>query len=352
MAYLIETNNPYMKEVYRLAKRVASTSSTILILGESGTGKEVLAKYIHFQSNRKGPFVAINCAAIPEELLEAELFGYEKGAFTGAIKSKPGKFEIANEGTLFLDEIGELSSKLQAKLLRVLQEKEVERLGGNSPIKVEVRIIAATNKDLEKEVKEGTFREDLYFRLNVIPIKVPPLRERKEDIPLFINFFLRKICEREGIPLKRLSDKALKKLMEYNFPGNVRELENMIERLVILTEKDIITEEDLFYPFYDHFRSTKTLETKETLTNSRKETNFLKDKTSNVSEKSSFKETSIALPTLTEKGIDLNKLIREIEMFYLKEALELSKGIKARAAQLLNLNRTTFIEKLKKYNLV
>lgn len=352
MAYLIETNNPYMKEVYRLAKRVAPTSSTILILGESGTGKEVLAKYIHFQSNRKGPFVAINCAAIPEELLEAELFGYEKGAFTGAIKSKPGKFEIANEGTLFLDEIGELSPKLQAKLLRVLQEKEVERLGGNSPIKVEVRIIAATNKDLEKEVREGTFREDLYFRLNVIPIRVPPLRERKEDIPLFINFFLRKICEREGIPLKRLSDEALKRLMEYNFPGNVRELENMIERLVILTEKDLITEEDLFYPFYNHFSSTKTLETKETLNDLRKETDFLKDKISRVSEKISHKETSLALPILTEKGIDLNRLIREIEMFYLREALELSKGIKARAAQLLNLNRTTFIEKLKKYNLV
>lgn len=348
MTYLIETRNPYMQEIYKLAKRIAPTSSTVLILGESGTGKEVLAKYIHYNSKRNGPFVAINCAAIPEELLEAELFGYEKGAFTGAIKSKPGKFEIANGGTLFLDEIGELSLKLQAKLLRVLQEKEVERLGGNSPIKVEVRIIAATNKDLEKEVEKGKFREDLYFRLNVIPIKIPPLRERKEDIPLFVTFFLKKICEREGIPLKKISDKALKKLIEYDFPGNVRELENMIERLVILTEKEMITEKDLFYPFYHQFKYTQTIHTKERL--SSKEEKILTS-TKDLSEVSVADKT-LKLPDLTETGVDLNQIIKEIEIFYLKKALELSRGIKAKAAQLLNLNRTTFIEKLKKYKLV
>ena len=245
MSYLLETHNPKMQEIYKLAKKVSSSSSTVLILGESGTGKEVLAKYIHFCSKREGPFIAINCAAIPEDLLEAELFGYEKGAFTGAVKSKPGKFELAHKGTLFLDEIGDLSLKLQAKLLRVLQEKQVERLGGNNPIKVEVRIIAATNKDLEKEVKEGRFREDLFFRLNVIPIKLPPLRERKEDIPLLAQFFLKKICQREGIEEKRLSPEALKILTEYSWPGNIRELENFIERLVILTEGEVIEVEDL-----------------------------------------------------------------------------------------------------------
>ncbi|HEA84186.1 MAG TPA: sigma-54-dependent Fis family transcriptional regulator, partial [Thermodesulfobacterium geofontis] len=208
--YLLETRNSQMKKIYELAKKVAPSSSTVLILGESGTGKEVLAKYIHFCSKRKGPFVTINCAAIPEELLEAELFGYEKGAFTGAIKSKPGKFEIANKGTLFLDEIGDLSLKLQAKLLRVIQEKQVERLGSDHSIKVDVRILAATNKDLEKEVQEGRFREDLFFRLNVIPIKLPPLRERKEDIPLLTQFFLKRICEREGIEEKKFTSQAIK----------------------------------------------------------------------------------------------------------------------------------------------
>ena len=238
--YLLETRNSQMKKIYELAKKVAPSSSTILILGESGTGKEVLAKYIHFCSKRKGPFVTINCAAIPEELLEAELFGYEKGAFTGAIKSKPGKFEIANKGTLFLDEIGDLSLKLQAKLLRVIQEKQVERLGSDHSIKVDVRILAATNKDLEKEVQEGRFREDLFFRLNVIPIKLPPLRERKEDIPLLTQFFLKRICEREGIEEKKLTSQAIKALLNYPWPGNIRELENFIERVVILSENNII----------------------------------------------------------------------------------------------------------------
>ncbi|RKX63055.1 MAG: sigma-54-dependent Fis family transcriptional regulator, partial [Thermodesulfobacteriota bacterium] len=243
--YLLETRNSQMKKIYELAKKVAPSSSTILILGESGTGKEVLAKYIHFCSKRKGPFVTINCAAIPEELLEAELFGYEKGAFTGAIKSKPGKFEIANKGTLFLDEIGDLSLKLQAKLLRVIQEKQVERLGSDHSIKVDVRILAATNKDLEKEVQEGRFREDLFFRLNVIPIKLPPLRERKEDIPLLTQFFLKRICEREGIEEKKFTSQAIKALLNYPWPGNIRELENFIERVVILSENNIIGIEDL-----------------------------------------------------------------------------------------------------------
>ncbi|WP_206202415.1 sigma-54-dependent Fis family transcriptional regulator [Thermodesulfobacterium sp. TA1] len=336
MSYLIESKNPVMKEVYRLAKKVAPSSSTVLILGESGTGKEVLAKYIHFNSKRQGPFVAINCAAIPEELLEAELFGYEKGAFTGAIKTKPGKFEIANKGTLFLDEIGDLSAKLQAKLLRVLQERQVERLGGEHSIKVDVRIIAATNKDLEKEVKAGRFREDLFYRLNVIPIKLPPLRERKEDIPLLVNFFLQKVCEREGVQVKRLSEETLQRLLAYHWPGNVRELENLVERLVVLVDKEVIEPEDLSYPFGTSFTSEEDKLLKETLS---------------LYTTISSNQNGITLPELTERGVDLNNLIKEIELFYLKKALEKTSGVKTKAAKLLNLNRTTFIEKLKKYNL-
>uniref|UniRef100_A0A7V4N534 Sigma-54-dependent Fis family transcriptional regulator n=1 Tax=Thermodesulfobacterium geofontis TaxID=1295609 RepID=A0A7V4N534_9BACT len=327
--FLLETRNPQMKRIYELAKKVAPSSSTILILGESGTGKEVLAKYIHFCSKRKGPFVPINCAAIPEELLEAELFGYEKGAFTGAIKSKPGKFELANQGTIFLDEIGDLSPKLQAKLLRVIQEKQVERLGGDKAIKIEVRIIAATNKDLEKEVKEGRFREDLFFRLNVIPLTLPPLRERKEDIPLLVKFFLKRLCEREGIEEKTITPSALEKLINYHWPGNIRELENLIERLVILSENNIIGVKDL---------SISSLDLKFPIREG-------------LIEK---KETWVkyTLPEISEEGIELNKLLREIEIYYLKKALEISKGTKTKAAKLLGLNRTTFIEKLKKYNLV
>jgi len=327
--FLLETRNPQMKRVYELAKKVAPSSSTILILGESGTGKEVLAKYIHFCSKRKGPFVPINCAAIPEELLEAELFGYEKGAFTGAIKSKPGKFELANQGTIFLDEIGDLSPKLQAKLLRVIQEKQVERLGGDRAIKIEVRILAATNKDLEKEVKEGKFREDLFFRLNVIPIRLPPLRERKEDIPLLVKFFLKRLCEREGIEEKTITPPALEKLINYHWPGNIRELENLIERLVILSENNTIEVEDLSISSLDlKFPMREGLIEKKEM------------------------ELKYTFPEISEEGIELNKLLREIEIYYLKKALEISKGTKTKAAKLLGLNRTTFIEKLKKYNLV
>ncbi|MCU4137664.1 MAG: DNA-binding transcriptional response regulator [Thermodesulfobacteria bacterium] len=328
--YLLETRNSQMKKIYELAKKVAPSSSTVLILGESGTGKEVLAKYIHFCSKRKGPFVTINCAAIPEELLEAELFGYEKGAFTGAIKSKPGKFEIANKGTLFLDEIGDLSLKLQAKLLRVIQEKQVERLGSDHSIKVDVRILAATNKDLEKEVQEGRFREDLFFRLNVIPIKLPPLRERKEDIPLLTQFFLKRICEREGIEEKKFTSQAIKALLNYPWPGNIRELENFIERVIILSENNIIGVEDL---------SLSTLSSKLQIRES-------------LTEDKDMLIKYLSLPQISEDGIELNKLLKEIEVYYLKKALELSKGVKTKAAKLLGLNRTTFIEKLKKYNLV
>mgnify|MGYP001772734958 FL=1 len=234
--------SPEMKEIIKTALKVAPTKATVLLRGESGTGKELFARAIHFSSQRaRGPFVAINCAAIPETLLEAELFGYEKGAFTGAFTSKKGKFELANGGTLFLDEVGDLPLSLQGKLLRVLQEQTFERLGGTKSIKVDVRIIAATHKDLEGMVRSGLFREDLYWRLNVVPIFIPPLRERKQDIPLLVNYFLQKFNQLYGKRIK-IKPEALEVLLDYSFPGNVRELENLIERLVLLTEEDWIEE--------------------------------------------------------------------------------------------------------------
>lgn len=234
-----------MEEVIRMAVKVANTKATILLRGESGTGKELLARAIHYEGNRsRGPFIALNCAALPETLLEAELFGYEKGAFTGAYTSKPGKFELANGGTIFLDEIGDVSQTIQVKLLRVIQEQTFERLGGTKPIKVDVRIIAATNRDLERMVKEGKFREDLYWRLNVVPIFIPPLRERREDIPLLIDHFLEKFGKEYNKRVK-MTKGALEVLLSYNWPGNVRELENTMERIIVLTEKEIIDEEDI-----------------------------------------------------------------------------------------------------------
>lgn len=219
-----------------LVRKVAPTDSTVLLTGESGTGKSMIAKAIHFLSPRKDkPFITVNCGAIPENLLEAELFGYEKGAFTGAYTSKKGKFELANGGTLFLDEIGDMPLSLQVKLLRVLQDKEIERLGGEKVIKVDVRIVAATNKSLEDLVKEGKFREDLYYRLNVVPIRVPPLRERKEDIPLLVDYFLNKY-NRQHKKNVRLTAKALDALIAYDWPGNIRELENTIQRIVVIHE--------------------------------------------------------------------------------------------------------------------
>jgi len=236
--------SPSFQAVLKTVMKVAGTDATVLLFGESGTGKELIAKTIHFQSKRaKGPFVAINCAAIPENLLEAELFGSEKGAFTGAVK-RIGKFEQANKGTIFLDEVGELPISLQPKLLRVLQERTVEPLGSSKTVKVDVRIISATNKDLSEEIRKGNFREDLFWRLNVIPIYIPPLRERKEDIPLLIDYYLKSFC---GIYKKNVSidEDALKLLISYEWHGNVRELSNTIERLVVMSEGKVIKPYDL-----------------------------------------------------------------------------------------------------------
>jgi len=256
--------SPRMKEVMRVASLVAKTDATVLIYGESGTGKELLARSIHHQSNRRSkPFVVVNCGAITETLLESELFGHEKGAFTGAQTRKLGKFELADEGTVFLDEIGEMSPAMQVKILRVLQERNFERVGGTDVIQVDVRIIAATNRDLRKEVREGKFREDLYYRLNVVPIDLPPLRERKEDLPLLCDFLIEKHARKLHKKIKGVSSQAMRLLKKYNWPGNIRELDNVIERAIILTEDEIIGVEDLHIfeaPKEHHWKSLKELE--------------------------------------------------------------------------------------------
>lgn len=234
-----------MQEVFRNVQKVQASRATVLLRGESGTGKELIARALHYGGPRaKGPFIAMNCAALPENLLESELFGYEKGAFTGAASTKKGKFELADGGTIFLDEIGDVSPSIQAKLLRVLQEHSFERVGGVKTIKIDVRVITATNRDLEQMVKEGAFRGDLYWRLNVVPIFLPPLRDRKEDVPVFIDFFIKKFNEEHGNTIS-LSKDALNKLLSYHWPGNVRELENTIEMLVVLSEGKTVSSGEL-----------------------------------------------------------------------------------------------------------
>ena len=305
-------NSQAMQQLFSRMKRIIKTDSTVLILGESGTGKELVAKAIHFNGNRKDrPFVAVNCSAIPENLLESELFGHVKGAFTGAIKEKIGKFEAANLGTIFLDEIGTLPMHLQTKLLRVLQEQELEKVGSNRQIKLDVRVISATNVNLEEEVKRGNFREDLFYRLNVIPVQIPPLRERTEDILPLTRHFLEKNCRAMQRPLMHLEKEALEALEAYPWNGNVRELENIVERIVALAESDQITVRDL---------------------------------PSNIAK--SYLEGA---PTgFTASGIDLEKTMDDIEKRMISEALQLAGGVKARAALMLSINRTTLVGKMRR----
>ncbi len=311
-----------MRRVFALIEKVADTESTVLILGESGTGKELVARAIHAASDRReGPFIPVNCGAIPEELLESELFGHEKGAFTGAIKTRIGRFELAHGGTIFLDEIAEMSPKLQVKLLRVLQERTFERIGGTKPIKVDIRVIAATNKDLEKEVKEGRFREDLYYRLNVIPIKLPPLRERLEDIPLLVEHFLARFSNRKKEPIQGISKEALECLMKHDWPGNVRELENVIERMVILSNGPQLTLEDV--------------------------PEYILEKTGTVKNTAYVQEFDIP-----DEGVHLPTLVAEFEKNLILKALEKTGWVKNRAAKLLRINRTTLIEKMKKQKIM
>jgi len=319
-------NSEKLKEALKIVDKVAKTDATVLVTGESGTGKELIVREIHKKSSRANkPFVPINCGAIPKELLESELFGHEKGAFTHAIRSRPGRFELANGGTLFLDEIAELDVYLQVKLLRAIQEKEFERVGGTRTIKVDVRIIAATNKDLEKEVEKGNFREDLFYRLNVVNISIPPLRERKDDILLLANYFLKKFCAQNNKKVFKLEKKVEQALLNYPWPGNVRELENLMERISILCDNETVTLEDL---------------PSKILNNS-----IYKEDTKSPT----FEEfTYPTLDTLKKLNMNLKQLLDEIENRLIIEALEKSKGVKNRAAQLLGLKRTTLIEKLKK----
>jgi len=245
--YEIIGKSKKMLDLLNLVDRVAQTDATIMIYGETGTGKELIAKRLHNKSYRKNEqFVTLNCSALPETLLESELFGYKRGAFTGAVQNKRGLFQVADGGTFFLDEVGEISQKIQVKLLRVLQYKEIVALGDTKTVKVNVRLIGATNKNLEESVKKGEFREDLFYRLNVIPVFIPPLRDRREDIPLLVNTFTGKITKRLNIPPKEFSKNAMEKLMEYSWPGNVRELENFVERTMILIDGDKISEKDIY----------------------------------------------------------------------------------------------------------
>jgi len=239
-----------MKEIYKVVKQIADSRATVLIMGESGTGKELVSRAVHYNGNRRNsPFVTINCAAIPDTLIESELFGYEKGAFTNAVEKKLGRFELAHEGTLFLDEIGELSLLTQAKILRFLEEREFTRVGGGKTIKVDVRLIAATNKDLNQLIKNGAFREDLFYRINVVPVVLPPLRERKEDIPLLVDHFIKRFSDENQKTVKGIDREALELIMHYEWPGNVRELENLIERVIALTSNETIQPGELPFSF-------------------------------------------------------------------------------------------------------
>lgn len=307
-------NSPAMKKVFARMSRIVKTDSTVLVTGESGTGKELVARALHYNGSRKGnPFVAVNCGAIPESLLETELFGHVRGAFTGAIKDKAGKFESANLGTIFLDEIGTMPQHLQTKLLRVLQDQEVERVGSNKSVKLDVRVISATNLDLNEQVRQGNFREDLFYRLNVIPLHLPPLRERKQDIMALVGHFLEKYCRLMGRSLMTISKRALDALEEHVWPGNVRELENLVERLAALTDGDVIRFEDLPAGMCGHTGA----------------------------------ESDICLE-LTEQGTDMVAIIADVERKLIIQALALSGGVKAQAALLLGINRTTLVEKQKR----
>lgn len=306
-----------MRQLFGLIGKVAETDTTILIQGESGTGKELVARAIHQQGpRRENPFVPVNCGAIPAELLESELFGHEKGAFTHAIRTRIGRFELAHGGTVFLDEISEMSPMLQVKLLRVLQEREFERVGGTQTIKSDFRVVAATNRCLEDEMRQGRFREDLFYRLNVIPVAVPPLRERQADIPLLTEHFIRIFTADKGREISGISQEAMGHLIRYRWPGNVRELENIIERMVILALAAEITAADL----------------PEKILNSM--------------------PTAGAVTEISAQGFYLQRAVADYEKEIIIKALNQVNWVNNQAAKLLNVNRTTLIEKMKRYKLV
>ena len=312
----IVSKNEKMQKMFDVIKKVAQYKSTVLITGESGTGKELVARALHYNSERsQNPFIPINCGAIPENLLESELFGHAKGAFTGAIRMKKGLFEEADGGTLFLDEIGELPAQLQVKLLRVLQDGEIRRIGESKAIQIDVRIVAATVKDLSKEVNEGRFREDLFYRLNVLPIHIPPLRERKEDIPLLIQHFIGKYNQAMNKNVTDIDHNALETLMNYKWYGNVRELENIIERAIVLTDGDQIELENL------------------------------------PVEMQQFGEEGPLIPFL-EKEYSIKKASKILEMNFIQKALQKTKGNHTHAAKLLEISHRALLYKIKEYGIV
>ncbi len=312
----IGTSEP-IKKIYDLIEKVADTDGTILISGATGTGKELIARAIHYNSSRNDkPMVVINCGAIPEELLESELFGHEKGAFTGAHKVRIGRFEMANSGTIFLDEVAEMTPALQVKLLRVLQERKFERVGGTKSIHVDIRIIAATNKNLTIAINNGTFREDLYYRLNVIPIKVPSLKQRKSDIKLLVDFFLKKLQRGKKQRIKGFSPAAMDAMLMYDWPGNVRELENLVKRIIILCDNQVAGFDDL----PEHLQQNSVL-------------------------------IQPVEEDLLERGGTFSGAVKNFEKRLILEALEKSDGVKTKAAKLLNIKRTTLVEKIKKQNM-
>lgn len=322
-----------IRQVRKLIEQVSDTEASVLVLGESGTGKEVVARNIHSLSSRASkPFVPINCGAIPGELLESELFGHEKGAFTGAITSRQGRFELANGGTLFLDEIGDMPLAMQVKLLRVLQERCFERVGSNKSIEVNVRIIAATHRNLELAINEGKFREDLFYRLNVFPIEVPPLRHRSRDVALLFNELIARM-EADARPIVRLMPDAMEALSRYNWPGNVRELANLVERLSILHPNGIVSKDDLPRRFQGEYRPSYV------------------DLSNQGSERETLLQVISQDPSTITDGIDLKEHLVRTELALISQALDESDWVVAHAASYLNMRRTTLVEKMRKYGL-
>ncbi len=332
---LAEAANPDMCALWAAVHQVAPSNVTVLITGETGSGKEVVARRVHEQSSRAHkPFVAINCAAIPPELLESELFGHEKGAFTGALKRRIGRFERANHGTLFLDEIGDMPLPMQVKLLRALQDRRIERVGGSGEIEVDVRIIAATHCDLTQAIRKGEFREDLFYRLNVFPLAVPPLRQRPEDIENLVSCLTARI-EQDSSRAVQLSAGALARLQKYSWPGNVRELANLLEHLSVLYPGQVIEAEDLPPQFGNYARDPVPA----------------RDRLPNEILRSSDGLCLDQDPVLPQHGVDLPDYLAQREMAMIRQSLNLTDGVVAKAAKLLNLRRTTLVEKMRKYDI-
>jgi len=339
--------------VRRLVEQVAPTEATVLILGESGTGKEVVARNVHFLSERKdGPFIPVNCGAIPGELLESELFGHEKGAFTGAISARKGRFELAERGTLFLDEIGDMPLQMQVKLLRVLQEKTFERVGGSKPIQCNVRIIAATHRNLEMMIKEDKFREDLYYRLNVFPIDSPALRQRKDDIPLLLQELNSRI-QGDGVESVRFTERALGSLMEHDWAGNVRELSNLVERLSILYPGHIIDVADLPHKYqYGEIQPYEPDYPEELLERDAFNALFAEAAAQDPIEEDAGNDNGLMMSSaLPEEGVNLKEYLSELEITLIRQALEQQEWVVARAADKLGMRRTTLVEKMRKYDI-